>query len=371
MIPRTVAIMRKEFMHIIRDPRTLTLIFLIPIIQMVLLGYAARTDIDNIALAVLDGDQSASSRALIQAFDASNYFRVTSHVESEDAMGALLDRGDVRAAMVIPATYERYLMSGQPVEVGFVIDGSDPTVANGVLAAALQTGQAHARRLGEGQIRIAGSIPFEVRTTVWYNPGLESVNYMIPALMGMILQFLATLVTSMAIVRERELGTMEQLIVTPIRASELVVGKTLPYVLVSFFDLLEVLLIGVFWFGVPINGSVALLLELSALFLLGSLGIGILISTAAGTQQEAMLMSFLILMPSIFLSGFFFPLEAMPWTLHTLSYLIPLRYMLIIIRGIMLKGVGFKILSGEIAILCVFCAVVLFQAARRFRKSLD
>jgi ABC-2 type transport system permease protein len=371
MIGRTLAIMRKEFMHIVRDPRTLVLIFLIPIIQMTLLGYAATNDIENIALAVLDGDQSADSRALVKAYEATGYFDVTDYVESEKEMAFLLDRGDVRAAIVIPTDYGSNVTSGQKVDVGFVIDGSDPTVAENVRAAALQTGQAYLQGSGRGGAQPAAARLVEVHPTVWYNPGLESVNFMIPALMGMILQWLAMLLTSMAIVREREVGTMEQLIVTPIRPAELVVGKTGPYVLVAFFNLTEVLLIGVFWFGVPIHGSVWLLLELSGLFLLGSLGIGILISTAAGTQQEAMLMSFLILLPSIFLSGFFFPLEAMPWILHILSYLVPLRYMLIIVRGIVLKGVGLEVLQREVLILSAFCLVMLVQAARSFRKSLD
>jgi ABC-2 type transport system permease protein len=365
---RTLAIMRKEFLHIIRDPRTLVLIFLIPIIQMTLLGYAATTDIDNVALAVMDGDHSAESRALIRAYQSSGYFQVTRYVDSEDQMARLLDAGLVRAALVIPPSYGHSLLAGQPVEVGFVIDGSDPTVANSMLAAALQIGQAHARLQRRGQSLIGG---LEVRPTVWYNPGLESVNYMIPALMGLILQFLATLVTSMAIVREREYGTLEQLIVTPIRPAELVLGKTIPYVLVAFFDLFEVLLIGTLWFGVPIHGSIGLLLALSGLFLLGSLGIGILISTVTRSQQEAMLMSFLILMPSIFLSGFFFPLEAMPLLLRMLSYLIPLRYMLLIIRSIVLKGIGVAALQTEVLFLGVFCALILILAAWRFRKSLD
>lgn len=362
--------MRKEFLHIARDPRTLVLIFLIPLIQMTLLGYAATTDIDNIGLAVLDGDHSAQSRALISAYDTTGYFRVTHYVDSEQQMASLLDTGDVRAALVIPAAYGRSLLAGERVEVGFVIDGSDPTVATGVLAAALQTGQAQRQRQLSGS---AAALPrgIEIHPTVWYNPGLRSVNYMIPALMGLILQFLATLLTSMAIVREREYGTMEQLIVSPIRRVELVLGKTAPYVLVACFDLLEVLVVAVVWFGVPIKGDVGLLLALAALFLVGSLAIGILISTAAGTQYEAMLLSFLILIPSIFLSGFFFPLEAMPWTLRALSYLVPLRYMLIIIRSIVLKGVGIGAIQSEVIFLAIFSAVTLAAASARFRKSLD
>ncbi len=366
MIARTLAITRKEVLHIFRDPRTLTLIFLIPVIQMVLLGYAATTDIDNIALAVLDADHTPASRALVRAYEATSYFQVTRYVETEEQLAALLDQGDVRAAMIVPRAYSEHLLGGQTVEVGFIVDGSDPTVANTVLAAALQTGQAE--RMGHFGVQSTG---LEVRPTVWYNPGMESANFMIPALMGMLLQFLATMLSSLAIVRERELGTMEQLIVTPIRPIELVIGKTAPYVVLSFFDLLEVLAVGVFWFGVPIRGSIWLLLGLSALFLLGSLGIGILISTVTSTQQEAILLSFLIIMPAIFLSGFFFPLEALPWGLKMLSYAIPLRYMLIIVRSIVLKGVGLAPLQNEVLILTAFCSVILIQAARRFRKSLD
>jgi ABC-2 type transport system permease protein len=361
---RTFAIVRKEFLHIRRDRRTLVLIFLLPFIQMVLLGYAATTDIENIGTVVLDGDRSAESRELIRAYEATGYFTISHYANSEAEVSDLLDRGVVRAALVIPAAYGQHLLAGEAVDVGFLIDGSDPTVANSIRAAALQTGQAQRQALAAG----GGSL--EIRPTIWYNPGLESVNYMIPALMGMIMQFLATMLTSMAIVRERELGTMEQLSVTPIRPIELVVGKTLPYVLVSFMGLIEVLVIGMYWFGVPINGSVSLLLILSSLFLLGSLGIGILISSLAGTQQEAMLMSFLITLPSIFLSGFFFPLEAMPWALRMMSYLIPLRYMLTIIRGIVLKGVGLAALQTEVLILAVFSVSIIILAARRFRSNI-
>jgi ABC-2 type transport system permease protein len=367
MIRRMVAVLRKEALHIIRDPRTLTIIFFIPIMQMILLGYAATTDIENIGLAVLDGDRSAESRELIRAFEATNYFEAI-HVGSQEELTTLLDKGEARAAMVIPAGYGQSVLSGEDVQVGILVDGSDPTIASDVMASALQTGQDWSRKLAS---HLGQSGGLEIRPTVWYNPGLESVNFMIPALMGLIMQFLSTLVTSMAIVREREYGTMEQLIVTPIKPLELVIGKTLPYILVSFFAFLEVLVVGMFWFGVPIHGSLVLLLELSLVFLLGSLGIGIVISSVAGTQQEAMMLSFLVLLPSIFLSGFFFPLDAMPWALDVVSYLIPLRYMLIIIRGIVLKGVGLPILHNEVIFLCVFCIGMLLLASVRFRKNLE
>jgi ABC-type multidrug transport system permease subunit len=445
MISRVFAIMRKEFLHIMRDPPTLVLMFAIPIIQIILMGYSATTKIEDIAITVLDEDQSATSQRIINTMNDTSYFQVHSYVLSEEQGRVLLDRSEVRGMLIIPKDYGKDLAAGEQPEIEFVIDGSDPGVANNIIAAALRTtqelsrtqlstsapqinpaaitgqsvpgGQAAVPPSGQippggqspsagqmptgaqvppggqtipaGQISPGGQtppqaaaggiqIPFMPRVTgirmhptVLYNPELESVNYMIPALMGMILQFLATLVTSMAIVRERERGTIEQLIVTPVRAGELIIGKVTPYLLVAFIEFLEVLLIGMFWFKVPIAGSIPLLMGLSALFLVGALGLGILISTAAHTQQEAMLMSFLVLMPSIFLSGFFFPTDAMPLVLQAISYLVPLRYMLIIVRGIALKGVGLEVLQGDIITLVIFCVLILAAAAMRFRKSLD
>jgi ABC-2 type transport system permease protein len=373
MIGRTLAVMRKEFIHIIRDPRTLVVIFLIPIVQLVLLGYAATTDIAHLSTAVLDGDRTLQSRALVDAYRATGYFNISHVVRSEAELARLVDDGTVRAGLVIPAGYGRDMAAGRRTQVGFVIDGSDPSVSTTVFAASQSVGQAQTqniirRRLG----LVAGSLPgVEVRPRVWYNPEMKSANFMIPALMGMILQTLATILTAMAIVREREQGTMEQLIVTPIRPAELVVGKMLPYVLVAFFDLTEVLLIGYFWFGVPIHGSLLLLLILSTLFLVTSLGIGLFISSISYTQQEAMMMTWFLMLPSIFLSGFFFPLEAMPRALQAASYVIPLRYLLIILRGIILKGVGLRSLAGETWALAIFGVVIMSMASLRFRKELE
>jgi ABC-2 type transport system permease protein len=210
-----------------------------------------------------------------------------------------------------------------------------------------------------------------VRPRVWYNPEMKSANFMIPGIMGLILYFMTCLFTAMAIVREREQGTIEQLIVTPIKPLELIVAKVAPYVFVAFFDVLEILVIGVFWFGVPIKGSLGLLLGLSALFLLTSLGIGIFISSVANTQQEAMMLAFLTMFPSIFLGGFFFPIEAMPGWLQAITYVVPLRYMLVVIRGIILKGVGLQILLQEVIALVIFGLVIVLLAASRFRKQLE
>ena len=373
MILRTLSLVRKEFLHILRDPRTLFVMFMMPIIQLVLLGYAATTDVEHLRTAVTDGDRSAASRELIDAYRASNYFDITQYVESDWQLEYLVDSSQVKAGLIIPAGYGEAVASGEQAQIAFVIDGSDPSVANTVFAASQSVGQAQSIRIMERTLGIdADDLPgVQVRPRVWYNPEMKSANFMIPGLMGMVLYFLTALFTSMSIVREREQGTIEQLIVTPIKPLELIIGKIVPYVFIAFISVLEVLAIGVFWFGVPIKGSLGLLLGLSALFLLTSLGIGIFISSIANTQQEAMLLTFLTMFPSIFLAGFFFPIEAMPEWLQAITYIIPLRYMLVVIRGIIVKGVGLQILQQQVLALIIFGVVIMFLAAARFRKKLE
>jgi ABC-2 type transport system permease protein len=376
MIKRLISLTRKEFIQIVRDPRTLGLTFVIPVVMLFLLGFAATNDVRNIALAVYDQDQSPAARQLIQAYQQADYFKLAYSVSSEQEMGALIDNNSARAGMIIPPGYGKAIDSGQSAQVAFVIDGSDPTVASTALAAAVLIAQSQSTRLMAVRLEKRGlgdilKFPIDVRTQIWYNPGLVSAYYMIPALIGMILQFLTTILTSTSIVRERERGTIEQLIVTPLRSWELVVGKLTPYVLISFMDTLEILAAGVIFFRVPINGNLLLFLGMAALFLITTLGIGLLISTIANTQQEAMLTTMFTILPSIFLSGFFFPLAAMPAWLQVVSYIIPLRYFLIIARGIVLKGVGIEALWSDILILAFFAVFVMGAAAVRFRKSLD
>ncbi len=372
-ILRTLSLIRKEFLHILRDPRTLLVMFALPIVELVLLGYAATTDVEHLRTAVVDHDKSSASRNLIEAYRASNYFDIVRYVESEEQLEHLIDAGEVRAGIIIPAGYGADVSGGRRVEVGFVIDGSDPSVAGTVFSASQSVAQAHSVRIVKRQVGVdLEDVPgVTVRPRVWYNPEMRSANFMIPGIIGIVLYFLTTLFTSMSIVREREQGTIEQLIVTPIKPLELIVGKITPYVFVAFFDVLEVLAIGVFWFGVPIRGSLGLLLALSALFLLTSLGMGIFISSVSHTQQEAMLLTFLTLFPSIFLGGFFFPIEAMPGWLQAITYVIPLRYMLSVIRGIILKGVGLEILYQQVLALGVFGVGIMLLAASRFRKRLE
>ncbi len=373
MFVRVLSITRKEFLHIIRDPRTLAVMFLIPVVQLLLLGYAATTDVKHLPTAILDQDRTRRSRELVEAYRASGYFDIIAVVGSEAEMALAVDSGRVQAGLAIPAGYEGALARSEKVKVGFIIDGSDPSVASTALSAAQGVGQAQSLEVLQATFggRLEAAPGIEVHPRVWYNPSMESANFMIPGLIGMILQMLTMLLTAMAIVREREQGTIEQLIVTPIRPLELIIGKVAPYVVIAFCNLLEILAIGVWWFGVPIHGSVSLLLGLTSVFLLTSLGLGILISTVSKTQQEAMMLTFFVMLPSIFLSGYFFPIAAMPQLLQYVSRIIPLTYVLIIVRAIILKGVGFEVLAGDVAALSVFGTVVLVLAAARFRKRLE
>jgi drug efflux transport system permease protein len=373
---RLRSLIRKEFIQIRRDMRTLILVLIIPIMQLFLLGYAATNDVRNVPLAVYDQDHGPGARALLDAYRSADYFVISYDVSSEAELGSLIDKGQARAGLIIPPGYTDKVQGGKSAEVVFVLDGSDPTVASTALSAAQLIGQAYSTQILEARLERQGQAaaiqpPVQVSTSVWYNPDMISSHFMIPGVIGMILFALTSILTASAIVRERERGTIEQLIVTPIRSWELVVGKLLPYVILALLNAVEVLAIGHFWFGVPIRGSLWLIAGASLLFLLSSLGIGLLASTIANTQQEAMLTVWLLLLPSIFLAGFFFPLEAMPKVLQWISYLFPLRYYLVIIRSLMLKGVGISAYQNELIALLIFGVAIMSLAALRFRKRLD
>jgi ABC-2 type transport system permease protein len=371
MLRRTFSLIRKEFIHVARDPRTLAIMIVMPILMLILLGYAATTDVESLRTAVYDADKTPQSRDLIAAYQASNYFDIVQYVEREDDLRYLIDHNDVRSALIIPAGYGRDMVAHQRPDVAFLVDGSDPSVARTVFAASQQVGQAVSMRMLESQLELVGPLPgVEVRPRVWYNPNMESSHFMIPGTIVLIMFLFTTLFTSTSIVRERELGTIEQLIVTPIRPIELVVAKVIPYILVSFFVIIEVLTLGVLVFGVPINGSIPLLLGLCSLFLITALGIGIFISSVAKTQVEAFLMTFATIMPTVFLSGFVFPLEAMPRWLQFISYVIPAKYGLIIVRSILLKGVGLEVLREQVIAILIFTAIIVTLASTRFKKKL-
>ena len=303
------------------------------------------------------------------------YFKIVYSVQSNSEIQSLIEKGAAKAAIIIPPDYSRRL-SQNSAQVSFILDGSDPSIASPSLSAAQLIGQSHATKILAEQFKKTGmgftlQPPVEMRTTVWYNPDMISAYFMIPGVIGMILFTITAILTATAVVRERERGTIEQLIVTPIRPWELIVGKLVPYVFLGLFDALEVLAIGHWWFGVPVRSSLLLIMLLSSLFLLSGLGIGLFASTVANTQQEAMLTVFMTLLPSIFLSGFFFPLDSMPLFLQWVSYFIPLRYFLNIIRVLLLKGVGIESLRPDVIALLIFGVLIMGAASFRFRKRLD
>jgi ABC-2 type transport system permease protein len=373
---RLTSIIRKEFIQIIRDPRTLVIAIMIPVMQLFLLGYAATNDVRNIPLVVFDQDRGQAARALLDAYRSSDYFLLAFDVNSEAEIHSLIDSGDAGAGLIIPPNYSTEIRSGGQSEVMFVFDGSDATATKTALAAAQQIGNAHATRIQSERMERSGMnasdrLPLEIRTQVWYNPDLEDAYFMVPGLIGTILYMVTAILTASAIVRERERGTIEQLIVTPIRSWELVVGKITPYVLIALFNTLETIFVGSWWFGVPIRSDMGIILALSSLFLLSSLGIGLLASTIAKTQQEAMITVFATMLPAMMLSGYLFPIEAMPKWLQVISFFIPLRYYLTIIRSLLLKGVGIESLRFEILALIVFGVGLMTLASVRFRKRLD
>ena len=375
MNSRLLSIIRKEFIQIFRDPRTLALILVMPVIQLFLLGYAATTNVKNVPIAVWDQSRSPESRSLLDAFRAADYFTISFEVYSQEEIQTLIEQGDVRGALVIPPDYARTLLEGN-AQVSMILDGSDATVGSTALSTARLIGQSHSIKVLTEQAARQGRAaavqpPLDVRTQVWYNPDLRSAYFMIPGVIGMVLYAIMAMLTATAVVRERERGTIEQLIVTPIRSWELIVGKVMPYVILGFFDLAEVLLIGYFWFDVPIRSNLFLVVGTAGLLLLSSLGIGLFASTIANTQQEALLTVFVTILPGVFISGFLFPLEAMPKFLQIVSYAIPLRYYLVIVRSLLLKGVGFAALQNEIISLALFGVIIMGAAALRFRKRLD
>jgi len=371
---RIFSIIRKEFLQLFRDPRTLALAVVIPIVQLFLLGYAATSDVRNISMAVWDQSQTPESRQLLDAFRAADYFTIDYSVGSTAEYQKLIESGDARVALVIPPDYTTRLLEGK-AKVLMVLDGSDASIGSTALSTARLVGQSYATQILSQQAALSGrpapSAPVEVRTQVWYNPDLNSAYFMIPGVIGMILSFITTILTATAIVRERERGTIEQLIVTPIRSWELVVGKLLPYVILAFVETFEIIFIGRYWFGVPVRGNLLVITIASGIFLMSSLGIGLLASTVANTQQEAMMTVMMYNLPSIFLSGFFFPIQAMPKVLQWISYAIPLRYYLVVIRSLMLKGVNIEAIRSEMLPLIIFGVAIMTAAALRFRKRLD
>jgi ABC-2 type transport system permease protein len=357
---RVWSIVAKEFIQICRDPRTLAIVLVMPLMQLILFGYAINTTVDHIATVVLDQARDAQSRGFLATFFNTGYFDLVGQVGSIEELRQAIDAGSARVGIVVPPDFSHDLVAGRSPTAQVVVDGSDPNTAQ---TAVLVSGALAQRG--------AASLSIDLRPVVLYNPGLQSVNFMIPGLLGLILQFQTLLLTAFAVVRERERGTLEQLVVTPIKSWELMLGKILPFVAIAFANVLLASAIGRFWFGVEFAGNFGLLLLLAGLFVVSSLGLGLLISTISQTQTQAMQVALFVMLPSIILSGFVFPRENMPHPIRELGLLIPLTYFNQILRGIILKGVGVEVLWPQVLALLVFGALVFGLSANRFHKTLD
>jgi ABC-2 type transport system permease protein len=371
-----LSIIRKEFLQLRRDPRLFPVLFISPVLQLLLLGYAANLDVRDIPSVVCDLDRSAASREFLADFTNSGYFSVKARVGRMGEIDHYLDNGHASMAFVIPRGFGNDLAGGRQASVLIIADGADSQTATiGVNYATMIAGR-HAQRIIVDRLERAkggGVRPVLVNAEVrvWYNPELRSRNFMVPGVLGLILMIMTISLASMGVVREKEAGTMEQLIVTPIRPHQLIIGKLLPFVLIGLLEATFVLLIARGWFGVPIRGSVALLYVLSLAFMLNTLGIGLFISTISRTQQQAMFTTTFFIMPMMLLGGFVFPIENMPRFFQIVSYAVPTRYFFVIIRGIMLRGAGWSELWDQAAALLVIGTVLFALSVLQFHKKLD
>jgi ABC-2 type transport system permease protein len=372
-----INIVIKEFLQLKRDPVLFRIVFLAPVLQLVLLGYAANMDVNTVHTAIFDQDKTAASRDYIQRFERSGYFEIDDYVDSYQQVTNEINKGNVLWALVIPKDFEKDIETRQPAPVQAIFDGSDGNktsiafgyvqniTANYAQNILLQIADKTGRKNS-----IAGSLEPVIR--VWYNPDLKTRVFMVPSIMGLILMIITIILMSMAIVKEREIGTLEQLIVTPIKPYQLIIGKLIPFVILGFIDILIVQTIMVFWFGIVIRGSFIFLVFASFLFILSTLGIGLFLSTISKTQQQAMMVAqFAIMMPFIYLSGFSFPIENMPKIVQYITYLIPLRYYITILRAVILKGASFRELLPETGMLLIMGILILVASAMRFKKRLE
>ncbi len=372
---RTWAVASKESLHILRDPRALGVSIALPLVLLLLFGYALTLDVDHVPLLIWDQSQTPQSRELAARFTGSPYFSLLSEVDGYGAIGEALDRGKALVALVIPLDFGRRVAAGRPVEVQVIADGSDANTATIALNYAesivqgFSQGALVKRALRQGMRPPA--LPLEVRPRVWYNTDMESMDFIVPGLIAVIMMLIAALLTSLTVAREWETGTMEQLLSTPIRASELVLGKLAPYVAVGALDMVLSVLAGRFLFHVPLRGSLLALAAMSMIYLVGALSMGMLISIVAKNQLLASQVAFMVtFLPAFLLSGFMFDISNMPKVLQAVTYLVPARYFVALLRGLYLKGVGPSDLYGEGLFLLAFSAVMVGLALKAFKKRL-
>ncbi|MBM7871415.1 ABC-2 type transport system permease protein [Clostridium pascui] len=364
---RLFTITKKEFIHIRRDKASLAIAMVMPIMMLFLFGFAVNTDVNNVNLVVYDGDKTSDSRELINKFTNSYYFTLYDMVNSQKEVQETIDMGEAKVGLVIPPEFAKNLRKNTPSEIQVLVDGSDPTIARTALSYSLLIGNNYSLKLKQ----INSGKGVNVKPFTLYNPTMESSNFNIPGVIGLILQNITVILTSFTMVREKEKGTIEQLIMTPVTALELILGKLIPYTIIGFLDMLVALALGYLIFGVVVKGSMLLLILLGTLFLICSLAMGMLISTVAKTQLQAMQASIGLLLPSVLLSGFMFPREAMPKAVYYMGNILPITYFLQILRGIIVKGVGFSYLIKPIGSLMLLIFIIVFITMKKFSKTLD
>lgn len=367
----------KEFLQFKRDPKMFGIILIAPVIQLIFLGYAANLDIDRVKIIVLDNDKTSTSREFVERFTASNYFSIVEYADNYSNITKSLDNGKAIAALVIPDDFEKKISRNETVKVQAIFDGSDGNSAS-ISAGYMQfIVMRYSQNVISNFMNRSGKIISPVgninaETRVWYNPTLKTRNYMVPGIVGLLLSIITLLLTSLAVVKEKEIGTMEQLVVTPLKPYQLIIGKLVPFILLGFVSVIIVLTAMRYIFDIPVKGSLAFLFVSTFLYILSTLGLGLFVSTISKTQQQAMMISiFAVMMPMVFLSGFAFPVENMPKIIQMISYIVPLKYFNTIIRGVILKGLGFADLWIESVVLFVMGLVILLLSSLRFNKNLD
>ncbi|MDD3179043.1 MAG: ABC transporter permease [Opitutaceae bacterium] len=375
MWERIFTILRKEFLSVFRDPRMRAVILGVPVIQTLILGYAVTLDVRHVRLAVVDHDGTPASRALVARFTGSSYFDAVAFTQDEGEAAALIDAAEAAAILQINAGYQENLRGGRPTPVQMIVDGSDSNTARFVVNYATQiAASANNAFILDQALRRAGRTGpigrVDLQPRAWFNADLESRHFYVPGVIALLVMLVSLMLTGMAIVREKEAGTIEQIMVTPIRPVEFILGKCAPFVVISVVNTCLVAAVGLFWFEIPFRGNFLLLLGGVLLFLLSTVGIGLFISTVSSTQQQAMMTTFFFFFPAMLFSGFIFPIANMPAFFQWLSLLDPLRYILVIIRGIFLKGVGFAVLWTQFLALLVLGLAVMTFAVTRFRKTI-
>ena len=371
---RLLALLRKEFIQMRRDRLTFGMMVALPIIQLLVFGFAINTDVKHLSTIVFDQSLQQESRDLLSALTASEYFDIKYVARSYQEVDAAVEAGKTKVGIIIPPDFSENIKHGRSAAVQVIVDATDSMAASSAISAAQMIGQLKSQDIMLRRLQIISGKPLQppidIRIRPWYNPDFISAFYMVPGILGMVLTMTMVMITSMAIVRERERGTLEQLIVTPLKTYELMLGKIIPYILVGYIQMTIALSVGVLVFDMPVRGSLPLLYALTSLFIVASLALGILISTVAKTQMQAMQMSFFVFLPSVLLSGFMFPREAMPALFYHLGKVLPLTFYLQILRGIILKGIGISFLWSQLFALAAFIMAVLTVSIIKFQKKI-